>query len=166
MKSTFSPMNVEKWLKKKIKMRCNWLYYSRRNATGTVKGRSCTDGRKLREGYQNKYATSPTVALELVLITSVIDALKMRYVDVFNIPRELLTTYMYKYVIMVMQGILKELMVKTKPSIYRKFVTIENGRTVLYVKFQKELDGCLRSALLFYENLVLEMKSRGFIINP
>ena len=57
-------------------------------------------------------------------------------------------------------------MVNTKQIICQKFVTIENGWTVLYVKFQKALYECLRSALLFYETLVLDLKFRGFIINP
>ena len=59
-----------------------------------------------------------------------------------------------------------ELMLKTKPSIYRKFVTIKNGWMDLYVKLQKSFYGFLRSALLFYEKLVFGLKSRGFIINP
>ena len=57
-------------------------------------------------------------------------------------------------------------MVKTKPKIYRKCVTIKNRRTVLYVKLQKSLYGCLRSALLFYEKLVADLNSIGLIINP
>ena len=44
---------------------------------------------------------------------------------------------MGKYSIMVLQGRLAELIVKTKPIIYRKFVTIENIWTVLYVKFSE-----------------------------
>ena len=35
---------------------------------------------------------------------------------------------------MVLWGSLSELMVKTEPSIYRNFATIENGHMVLYVK--------------------------------
>ena len=73
---------------------------------------------------------------------------------------------MGKYSIMVLQGRLAELIVKTKPIIYRKFVTIENGRAVIYVKFQKALYGCLRIVLLFYKKLVLGLKSIGLIVNP
>ena len=83
-----------------------------------------------------------------------------------NIPESFLTIYMDDYVIMVLRGRMAELMEKTETSIHQKFVTIENIKTVLYVKFQKALYGYLRSALLFYENLVSDLKSRGFIINP
>ena len=57
-------------------------------------------------------------------------------------------------------------MVNTELSIYQNFVTVENRWTTLYVKFQKALYGCLRSALLFYEKLVSYLKSILFIINP
>ena len=68
------------------------------------------------------------------LITSAIGVHKRRDVDVIDTTGELLTTHMDEDVIMVTQGKLAELMVKTKPRIYRKFITIENGQTVLYVK--------------------------------
>ena len=57
-------------------------------------------------------------------------------------------------------------MVKTEPSIYQKLVTIKNRRTVLNVKLQKSLYVCLSSALLFYEKLVAQLKSRGLLVNP
>ena len=74
------------------------------------------------------------MTLELVLITSVIDTHKSRDVAVVDIPGAFLTAYMYEYLIMVIQGRLVEPMVKTEPSIYQKFVTIENVWTFLYVK--------------------------------
>ena len=68
----------------------------------TIKGRSCADGHKHRKKSQNKDATSPTVALELVLIISAIDVNKRRDVDVVNIPVSFVISDMDKYVIMVM----------------------------------------------------------------
>ena len=52
----------------------------------TVKGRACTDSQKQREGSQKKYATPPKVALELVLITSVIDVQERRDMAMLDIP--------------------------------------------------------------------------------
>jgi hypothetical protein len=58
-------------------------------------------------------------------------------------------------------------MVKAAPNIYRKFITLNaNNQPILYVKLQKALYGCLRSALLFYEKIVGDLKSQGFEINP
>ena len=57
----------------------------------TVKGKSCADGRKHREGSQIKDATPPTVALELVLITPAFNAHKRIDVDVVDIPGAFIT---------------------------------------------------------------------------
>jgi hypothetical protein len=57
-------------------------------------------------------------------------------------------------------------MVKAAPNIYRKHITLDaNNQPILYVKLQKALCGCLRSALLFYEKLVRDLMSQGFDIN-
>ena len=50
--------------------------------------------------------TSPTVALESILITSEIDAHERRDVTVVNITGELLITEMVEYVIMILRGTL------------------------------------------------------------
>jgi hypothetical protein len=58
-------------------------------------------------------------------------------------------------------------MVKAAPNIYRKYITIDaNNQPILYVKLQKALYGCIRSALLFYEKLVGDLTSQGFELNP
>ena len=69
---------------------------------GTAKGRSCTDGQKQRYGYQNKDATSPSVTLELEIITSSIDVHKMRDMHMVDIHGALLTADIDNYVIMVL----------------------------------------------------------------
>ena len=70
------------------------------------------------------------------------------------------------YVIMKMNGLLAELMVKTDPKIYPKYVTIEKGRWVLYLRLQKALYGMMKNTLLFYTKLVKKLKEMGFEINP
>ena len=96
----------------------------------------------------------------------VIDVHKKKDVAVVDIPGAFLTTDMDKGIIMLLLGRLAELKVNTEPSIYQKFFMIENGWTVLYVKLQKVLYQFLRSALLFFEKLVSDLNSIGFIINP
>ncbi len=43
---------------------------------------------------------------------------------------------------------------------------LEKGKTVLYLQLQMALYGMMKSALLFYRNLVLELQEMGFGINP
>ena len=83
------------------------------------------------------------------------DGIDMYVVDIYG---SLLTVDMDKEVTMVILGRLSELMVKTEPIIYRNFATIENRQMVLYVKLYKELYGCLKRVLLFYEKLVSDPK--------
>ena len=47
-----------------------------------------------------------------------------------------------------MVGTLAELMVKTNPTMYRQYVILEKGKSVLHL--QKALYGMMKSALLFY----------------
>jgi hypothetical protein len=52
---------------------------------------------------------------------------------------------------MCIRGRLSELMVKTLPDIYRKYITVDSdNKPIIYLKLQKALYRCLRSALLFY----------------
>ena len=53
---------------------------------------------------------------------------------------------------MFMRERLAEQMTMVAPQTYQKFVTIEKGQKVLYVKVQKALYGVLKIALLFYKN--------------
>jgi hypothetical protein len=86
---------------------------------------------------------------------------------VVDVPGAFLLADMGEYVLMTIKGRLAELMAKAAPHIYRKYITLEaNNHPILYVKLQKALYGCLRSALLFYKKLVGDLKSQGFELNP
>ena len=68
------------------------LMFLKHKRDDSVKGRGCADGRRQRDIYDKEEATSPTVALESVLLTSVIDAHKGRDVAVVDIPGAFLQT--------------------------------------------------------------------------
>ena len=57
-------------------------------------------------------------------------------------------------VYVVFRGTLAEMMVMADPVLYQPFVSYETGKPVLYVRIQKSLHGCLKSVLLFYENVI------------
>ena len=110
--------------------------------------------------------TSPTVSTEAVMITATIDALEGRDVAVVDIPGAYLSADMENEVHVVFRGTLAEMMLMADPALYRPFVSYETGKPVLYVRIQKALYGCLKSALLLYEKLVGDLKADGFKINP
>jgi hypothetical protein len=46
-----------------------------------------------------------------------------------------------------------EMLVRMDPTLYRKYVRDENGKSVLYVELLNALYGTLRAALLFWKLL-------------
>ena len=92
------------------------------------------------------------------LLRATIDAKEKQEVVSIDIPGAFLRADNKDYVIMKMNGLLAELMVKTDPKMYRKYVTIKKGRQVLYLRPQKALYGMMKSALLFYKKLIKELK--------
>ena len=56
-----------------------------------IKGQACVYGRKQRPGLSKENTTLPTVTLEAVLITSVIDAYEEQEIAIFDVPVAFLT---------------------------------------------------------------------------
>jgi hypothetical protein len=166
MKYTFPPRDTTELAEEQKKVALESLMFLKEKRDGKIQGRACADGRKQRERSKKYDATSPTVSLESVLITSTIDAFEGRDVAIVDVHGAFLTADMYEEVIICIRGRLAELMVKTAPEIYRKYIYVGNDNMpVLYVKFIKALYGCLRSALLFYLKLVENLEWHGFKIN-
>jgi hypothetical protein len=150
MKETLPPVKVGDLSSKQKKGALESLVFLKEKRDGSIKGRACADGRKQREGSTKSDATSPTIALESVLITATIDVFEKREVAIVDVPGVYLTADMDEEVFMCLRGRLEELKVKTAPEIYRKYIYVRSdNKLALYVKFQKTLYGCLRSALLF-----------------
>ena len=59
-----------------------------------------------------------------------------------------------------------DLFAKIDPQIYEEYVTMENGKTVLYVILNKDLYGTFQAALLFYHKLNGKLKEWVFEMNP
>ena len=66
----------------------------------------------------------------------------------------------------MLRGTLEEMMVAADPALYRPFVSYETGNAVIYVRLQKALYVCLKSALLFYKKLVVDLEVYEFRVNP
>ena len=143
------------------------LMFLKEKRDGTVKGRACAVGTSQREYIKKEDAASPTAATESVFITSVIAAHEERGTAIFDILGAFWHALTDEDVLMLLEGPLAELMVKVGPSLYRKYVTTNSkGKSQLYVKIHKALYGMLRSALLFYRKLVVDLEAYVFKINP
>ena len=134
-----------------------YLMFLKQKRSGKIKG-GCADGRKQREHTNKEDASSPTVAIESVLLSCTIDAKENRDVATVDIPGAFMQADMDEVVHLKMQGQMAELLVKLDPKLYQKHVQTENGKTVLYVELRKALYGTLRAALLFWRLLTDKLK--------
>ena len=138
MKDTFTPMKITALSPEQKKRVLHSLMFVKKKLDGKIKGRACTDGRKQRNLYAKEDASSPTVSIETVLLTSVIDVLENRDVTVTDISGAYLTTDIDEEVHMNLEGKLAEIMVLIVPEVYRTYITTsKNGQPTLYVKFNK-----------------------------
>ena len=64
-----------------------YLMILKRKRCGKIKGRGCADGRKQRAYITEEASTAPTVNMEAVFLTAVIDAMEGRNVVVLDVPR-------------------------------------------------------------------------------
>ena len=143
------------------------LMFLTEKRSGEVEARTCANGSVQRQHIAKEEAAAPTVTSEAIFIQSTIYANENRNVATCDIPGAFLQADNPDFVLMRLDGILAELMVKVAPKMYRKFVTTNaKGKLVLYVQLEKAVYGMIKSALLFYHKLVADLLSLGFEINP
>mmetsp|Transcript_26947 Transcript_26947/g.39879 ORF Transcript_26947/g.39879 Transcript_26947/m.39879 type:complete len:200 (-) Transcript_26947:1357-1956(-) len=101
---------------------------------GIVKGRTCANGSKQRQylGPDDTVA-SPTVSLEAVLTTLVIDAHEKRDIAIFDVPGAYLHADFpkEKTVLMHLRDEFVDIMTKVNPE-YEKYVKVINEKSVIF----------------------------------
>lgn len=163
----FKPKYVEELSELQKKNALDTIVLIEEKRDGRVKGRAVADGRKQRGIVPKEEAASPTASLEAVILTCIIDAKEKRDVAITDIPNAFITADMEGGdVYMKLRGKVAELLVRTAPDLYRKYVIYENGKKTLYVEALKAIYGTLKSALLFYKKWVKDIKQNGFTVNP
>lgn len=100
------------------------------------------------------------MATDALLLSILIDAHEGR-----DVAGAYLKAYMTDLVIMKFTGETVDILCKMNPR-HAKFVVVENGVKVLFVKLIKALYGCVKSALLWYELFSTTLKAMGFELNP
>jgi len=133
--------------------------------TGQIKGRGCADGRKQRLYMQKEETSSPTVAVESLLISATMDALERRDVATVDIPGAFMQADMVGNVHVKLEGRLAELLAKIDPKTYDEYICNTNGNPTMYVKLRKALYGTLQAAMLFWKDLTKTLTDWGFVVN-
>lgn len=144
----------------------HYLMFLKKKRNGRIKGRGCADGRKQRLHTNKEDASSPTVAIEAVMLSCVIDAKERRDTATVDILGAFMQADMDELVHMRLDGKMAELLVQVDPDLYEKYIVYENGKPVLYVVLKKALYGTLRAALLFWRRLSSQLTKWGFKANP
>ena len=144
-----------------------YLMFLKEKRSGQIKGRGCADGRRQRLYTSKEEASSPTVSIEAVILTSTIDAAEGRDVATVDIPNAFMQAEMDDTVYMRIDGKMAELLAEIDYDAYAPCISrAHNNKPVLYVRLKKALYGTLKGALLFWKKLTKELETIGFTINP
>ena len=111
--------------------------------------------------------SSPTVSLESIMTTLVIDTYEGMSVSIVHVPGAYLHAKMpeEKRLLLKLRGQFVDIMCNVNPE-YLPYVRVEKGVKVLYLRLLRALYGCLESALLWYELYSSTLVGMGFKLNP
>jgi hypothetical protein len=96
--------------------------------SGKIKGQTVAGGNKQRDYISKEDATSPTVAMESILLTCIIDAEEGRDVAVVNIPNAFIQTCIEDkkdMAIIKIHGILVDILEEIAPDVYRQAICLQ-----------------------------------------
>jgi hypothetical protein len=139
----------------------------------SIKARTVYDGSKTRQWHNKEDTASPTISLEGLFLTAVVDAKEGRNVMTCDIPNAFIQTDHPEpeegedRVILKLQGVLVDFLVEVDPEEYADFVVFEDGVKTLYLQVLRGLYGMLIAALLWYKRFRTDLqKEQEFVFNP
>lgn len=138
--------------------------------TGEIKGRTVAGGNK-QHGYIDKEeSSSPTVATESVSLTSMVETIEERHTAVIYAPNAIIQTIVEdkkKRVIIRIQGMLVDILVKIAAEVYEPYVTTDKcGNKQLLVECLNALYGTMVASLLYYQKFTNSLKANVYVMNP
>ena len=114
------PVNSEELENEERHQALPYLMFLKQKRTGQIKGTGCADGRKQRLQYNKEDASSPTVAIESVMLTSIVDAMEGRDVATVDIRGVFMQADIDEVVYMKISGTMVDLLVELDRSKYKK----------------------------------------------
>jgi len=160
----FDPKFAHELSGKQKREALNLITLVKEKRCGKIKGRACADGRKQRRYIRKEDVASPTIQLESLLLSLMIDAFEKRDVATADVVGAYLIANMEDFVLVKLTGDSVDLMCKVDES-YKKYIHYENGKKVLYLRLLKALYGCMQSALLWYKTFMTRLVDMGFTLN-
>jgi hypothetical protein len=171
-RNCFSPIDVASLTTDERRKTVNALMFLGEKRDKSIKGRMVYNGKPSREWLSREDATSPTAALESIMLTAIVDAKEGRDVMTCDIPNAFIQTELPNIkdgderVIMKITGVLVDLLVDISPEVYGPYVVTDKHRRVLYVQVLRGLYGMLVAALLWYTDFKGDLEEKGYEFNP
>ena len=146
---------------------CYLMFLTMQKQCRRIKAQGCADRHKQLGTTSKQEASAPTVAIESVILTSVIHALQKLDVAILDIRGAFMQAGMDEVVHVKFKGKIAKMLVKLDPKLYWRFIKDKHGKPVLCLELLKALYGTMRAALLFWKLLVSKLLvSWGSKINP
>ena len=134
--------------------------------SSVIKGWGCADCRPQCLYTGKAESASPTILMESVLLTAVIEAHECRAVYTADIPGAFMQGDQDEVIHMVLHGRLAMMLVECDPELHTPYCRQEKGQPVLYVQLMKGIYRCLQAAIEFWKKLMHQLVMWVFVINP
>ncbi len=169
-RNSFRPVLFKELNKKQKQTIMEPHIFMKMKRTGEIKGRTVADGNEQRGYIDKEESSSPTVATESVIITSIVNAIEECQTAIIDIPNAFIQTVVEdkkKQVIIHVPRMLVDILVKIAPKVYKPFVTYDKkGNNQLLLECLNALDGTIVASLLYYQKFTRSLKGKGYEMNP
>ena len=163
--NTFKPIKADSISKQERKKALRLISLIKEKRDGTLKRRTCADGRSQRSYISKEDAASPVCSNVALMISMVVAAYANRKHATCDVTSAYLHADMDNFVVIKIQGQIVDILCAKNPS-YKDFVVMEDGKQTLYMQLLKALYGCIKPALLWYNLFTDTLKEMGFELNP
>jgi hypothetical protein len=169
-RNSFKPVHWKEVDEEKRKQILKSHVFVKKKRAGQIKARKVAGGNKQRDFISKENASSPTVATELVLLTSLVDAQENCNVAIVDIPNVFIQIDVEDNkdkVVMRIRGHMADVLVKVAPKVYGPYVsTDKQGRKQLLVECLNAIYGMMVASLLYYWKFTRSLKNQGYTMNP
>ena len=150
--------NMLTWEEKQWSLQ--YLMFLKQMWCGHIKGCGCANSWK-QWVYKTKEETStPTILIELLFLSCIIDAKEGHKVATCDIPRAFMQVDIDEVFHLKLKGPLATLLTRVDLEKCMKYLLVENGKEVMYVQLANALYGTPQEALLFWKDLT------GYLLDP
>ena len=140
-----------------------YLMFLKRKRSGKIKARGCADGRPQRAYIPQEDARAPTVSMEAVFMTAVIDAMENRTVAVVDIPGAFMQADMDPGVYMRIEGAMAKLLMEIDYDMYHPHMVMEKGKPVICGVIKSPI-WYLKSGTFILGNIVRKITGVGIYV--